>query len=158
MNLTREQQILLYGTLFHCFSTKAFDSLDDYEELKKIMNALRDNLSYDFVEDLEEPEEQDDVSSDDEMFLTKSAIATLGSIRCGLRGEKKQTLRFEYDGDYLDVLVGDEVFESIDRIVRSSKSVDFRTAGGTWSNFDVEKFPKNWTEMLELDVTYTIED
>ena len=158
MNLTREQQILLYGTLFHCFSTKTFDSLDEYEELKKLMNALRDNLSYDLVEDLEESEEPDDASSEDELFLTKSAVATLGSLRCGLRGEKKQTLRFEYDGDYLDVLVDDEVFESIDRIVRSSKSIDFHIAGGAWSNFDVEKFPKSWTEMLELDVTYTIED
>lgn len=160
MKLTREQQVLLYGALFHSFSTKAFDPLDEYEELKSLMNSLRDELSSS-DEELSEPvEENEDESSHDvhESVLTKDAIAALDQLRCGLRGEKKKTLSFEYNGDYLDAILEDEVFENVDRIVRSAKSIDFREAGGSWSNFDVEKFPKSWTELLELDVTYTIED
>jgi len=161
MKLTKRQQILLHGALFHCFSVKAFDPLDDYEELKDLMHSLRDSLSAapDENPDVEAGGEVEDSSNEvDHSVLTKDEVACLSPIRCGLRGENKQTLKFEYNGDYLEVLVDDEVFENIDRIVRSSKSVDIREAGGSWSNFDVEKFPKDWTETLELDVTYSVED
>lgn len=136
---------------------KAFDPLDDYEELKRLMNSLRDSLSSEGEEAGDESE--DETSPEvDVSCLTKEDVASLGSLRCGLRGEKKQTLKFEYNGDYLDAIVGDEVYENVDRIVRTSKSVDIREAGGGWSNFDVEKFSKDWTETLELDVIYTVED
>lgn len=163
MKLTKQQQILLHGALFHCFSVKAFDPLDDYEELKELMNSLRDSLSTEVDEnpdiEIEDEGESEESSHEaDYPVLTKDDVASLSLVRCGLRGEKKQTLKFEYNGDYLDALVDDEVFENIDRIVRSAKSVDIREAGGSWSSFDVEKFPKSWTETLELDVIYSVED
>lgn len=108
-------------------------------------------------EDLEEIEDVEGPLENRETIQIQLFL-DLDSIRVSYNGEKRK-MAFEKgtSSGILDINLddGDEILCDVTEIERTGASLTVNCAEG-WVDFDVQKFPKDWTSLLATGVVYEV--
>lgn len=171
MKLSNSEVLLLTQVLYQVrCSTNYFEYSDKIRDLheKLCSRLLSSSKDIDEEENYEEDEcvwhddhERVEESFDEEEFIEKVSISDLielDSVRTTYK-DKKCTISFEkgISKSSLDLNVndGDEILCDVMRIERQAETVAIEHVSG-WTTFDVQKFPKSWTSLLETKKLYKV--
>lgn len=105
----------------------------------------------------EDPEGSEESLEPRETIRIQSFL-DLESVRVSYNGEKRK-MAFEKgtSSNILDITLddGDEILCDVTEIERTGVSLTVNCAEG-WVDFDVQKFPKDWTALLSTGVVYEV--
>lgn len=169
MNISQHQKLFLHGVLFHYLSLPDLGS-DVRTSVEDIMNLLQDELlDADHSDDEEEDEfEESDDSDDDEdgaahveARLPLQHFKELPGLRVVTEDGDRNTLTFFSsngllcaDLDSKGVLV--ESISDICCVTRGGTSLKLETHDGDVFEFQVSKFPVEWTNVLTVNKAFGI--
>jgi hypothetical protein len=178
MNLDNFETLLLLQFLFHLKASGSFSKDKDTEDLlhelyeKVLLNVNRQPLedrktikeqdSF-FIGHLDEESLEEDCSWKEEDSESKvvaeysfsySQALELSPIRVDHDGDKK-TFKFVpgiSSGVDIDLNDGEEIIFDVVNVERRGDSFSVNTVEG-WVDFEVQKFPKSWTTLFQLNKT-----
>jgi hypothetical protein len=179
IELDKQELLDLVKALEHY---RTFDNIIESICLEDLIFKFEDGL-LNYVEEDDEDESEDDecgdeedeccccCSDDDEAgedFDYDEVISATGKL-CGLpectasdygfEGTAKLKFEFDSDGLVLRATTADDIVDTygpIRTVKRTGKTIDVCDTGGSSDTFSVKKFPKEWTQAFDLNVTYRI--
>lgn len=177
MKLSNSEVLLLTQVLYHIKCADSYFEFSDkiHDLHDKFCNHLLSNSKD--VEDIEENHDEENneeecVWHDDHLYVEEESfdeeelleeislkdLIGLDPVRVTYKG-KKSSIFFEkgISKSSLDLNVddGEEILCDVVRIERHAEMVAIEHVSG-WSNFDVQKFPKSWTSLLEVKKLYKV--
>jgi len=167
MKLSNSEVLLLTQVLYHI---RCLDSYFEFgEQIHELHNKLCSQLlSQNFCQETndistkncvwheESLQEEFDDSEMEEISLQD--LLELDSIKTSYK-DKKCSLAFEKGMSKSSVDInldeGDEILCDVSHIERHSDYIDINCVAG-WITFDVQKFPKSWTVLLQPGTPYKV--
>jgi len=95
--------------------------------------------------------------SDDTIEVSHKKLLELDALRVDYKGKRTLTFEDGISSKCTDITLddGDEILCDVTELERNSNTLRVNCAEG-WVTFDVSKFPKSWTGLLEVKTLYKV--
>lgn len=172
MKLTKKETLEIYYLL------RRDNYGSDDEEVEGLLQKLQEHLtsesesdddafededndsSEEEEEEEEEEGEEEEEATDDPEFddvIDAADLAELSQCSSSVEGQS-QRIKFQCnDDDGCDLVAGkQEKISNVQYVQRTTKTLSV-WSDGWWHDFDVKRFPKEWTVLLEVDLIYKLD-